>query len=111
MGAPAVRTTTSHHAHEPQSTKELLAVSLGALGVVCGDIGTSPLYAINECIKEVSEKGERAIQPEDVLGILSCVFWALTLIICIKYLVFVLRADNKGEGGILSLAALVVGPD
>ncbi len=112
MGAPATRSTTSHAAHhEPKSTKELLAVSLGALGVVYGDIGTSPLYAINECIKEVSEKGERVVQPEDVLGILSCVFWALTLIICIKYLVFVLRADNKGEGGILSLAALVIGPE
>jgi len=111
MSAPATRSTTSHHAHQPQSTKELLAVSLGALGVVYGDIGTSPLYAINECIKGVSEEGKHPVMPEDVLGILSLVFWALTLIICIKYLVFVLRADNKGEGGILSLAALVIGPE
>ncbi len=111
MANASTRTTTTHHAHEPQGAKELAAVSLGALGVVYGDIGTSPLYAINECIKGVSEEGKHPVMPEDVLGILSLVFWALVLIICIKYLVFVLRADNKGEGGILSLAALVIGPE
>ena len=82
-------------------------MSLGALGVVYGDIGTSPLYAIRECT------GEHGVAPtpENILGILSLVFWALVLVICIKYLIFVLRADNKGEGGILALAALVAGPD
>ncbi len=86
-------------------------MSLGALGVVYGDIGTSPLYAINECVAALTHEGKRAVEPEDILGILSLVFWALVLVICIKYLVFVLRADNKGEGGILSLAALVVGTE
>ena len=83
-------------------------VSLGALGVVYGDIGTSPLYAMKECLT-----GEHGAVPshENVLGVLSLVFWALTLIICIKYLTFVLRADNKGEGGIQALAALVSSTD
>ncbi len=80
-------------------------MSLGALGVVYGDIGTSPLYAIRECT------GPHGVppSPDNILGILSLVFWALVLVICVKYLVFVLRADNKGEGGILALAALVAG--
>ncbi len=81
-------------------------MSLGALGVVYGDIGTSPLYAIKE------STGPHGVPPtpDNILGILSLVFWALALIISVKYLLFVLRADNKGEGGILSLAALVAGP-
>ncbi len=79
-------------------------LSLGALGVVFGDIGTSPLYAMRECF------GEYGITPtpENVIGILSLIFWTLILAICIKYMAFVMRADNKGEGGILSLMALAV---
>ncbi len=75
-----------------------------ALGVVYGDIGTSPLYAIRECFH-----GEHAIvvSPANVLGVLSLVFWSLVIVISIKYLVFILRADNHGEGGILALTALV----
>ena len=82
----------------------LFALSLGALGVVYGDIGTSPLYAMRECFH-----GEHGIAPtrENVLGVLSLVFWALIIVISIKYLVFVMRADNRGEGGILALTALV----
>jgi KUP system potassium uptake protein len=112
MSAPEPRSMTQAHA-TPQSKKELAAISLGALGVVYGDIGTSPLYAINECVAHtrVSIFGVGPPLTENILGILSLVFWALVLIICVKYLVFVLRADNKGEGGILSLAALVAGPD
>jgi KUP system potassium uptake protein len=113
MGAaPDPRSTTQAHT-APRSKKELAAVSLGALGVVYGDIGTSPLYAINECVAHtrVSIFGVGPPLTENILGILSLVFWALVLIICIKYLAFVLRADNKGEGGILSLAALVAGKD
>src|SRR6187455_812458 len=77
---------------------------VGALGVVYGDIGTSPLYALRECFH-----GMHAVPPtrDNVLGVLSLIFWSLTLIISIKYLVFVMRADNKGEGGILALLALV----
>jgi KUP system potassium uptake protein len=82
----------------------LFALSLGALGVVYGDIGTSPLYAIRECF------GHFGVQPDpaNVLGVLSLVFWSLVLVISVKYLVFVLRADNRGEGGILALVALAV---
>jgi KUP system potassium uptake protein len=82
----------------------LAALSLGALGVVYGDIGTSPLYAMRDAFLK-----EHGVQPtpENVLGVLSLIFWALILIISIKYLVFILRADNGGEGGILALTSLV----
>ena len=80
-------------------------LSLGALGVVYGDIGTSPLYAMRECFH-----GAHAlpITPNNVLGVLSLMFWSLMLIVTLKYLVYVLRADNKGEGGILALMALAM---
>jgi KUP system potassium uptake protein len=101
------RTTATHvpHGHSPASTKELALLSLGALGVVYGDIGTSPLYAVNECLAGK----EHSVTPSlaNVLGVMSLFFWTLILVVIVKYLVFVLRADNKGEGGILALAALV----
>ncbi len=83
--------------------KKLLALSLVALGVVYGDIGTSPLYAIRECFH-----GEYGIEPSasNVLGVLSLVFWSLVLVVTVKYLGFVMRADNDGEGGVLALMAL-----
>jgi len=80
------------------------ALALGALGVVYGDIGTSPIYALRESFAR--EHGVVA-STANVLGVLSLVFWALVIVICIKYLVFVLRADNHGEGGILALTSLV----
>ncbi|HYE56986.1 MAG TPA: potassium transporter Kup [Rhodothermales bacterium] len=81
-----------------------MALTLGALGVVYGDIGTSPLYALRE-----SFHGHHLpASPENVLGILSLIFWALVLVISVKYCTFVLRADNEGEGGILTLAGLIV---
>jgi KUP system potassium uptake protein len=78
--------------------------SLAALGVVFGDIGTSPLYALRECFV-----GAHAVEPirANVLGVLSLVFWALVLVISVKYVAFILRADNRGEGGILALLALL----
>jgi KUP system potassium uptake protein len=79
-------------------------LTLGALGVVFGDIGTSPLYAVRESLHGHHGVG---LSPESVLGVLSLIFWALTLIISIKYVGYVLRADNQGEGGILALMALV----
>ncbi|MBT0653434.1 potassium transporter Kup [Geomobilimonas luticola] len=81
-----------------------LALSITALGVVYGDIGTSPLYGLRECFH-----GSHPLPstPENVLGILSLVFWALTLVISVKYLLFLTRADNRGEGGILALLALL----
>ncbi|MBB3147645.1 KUP system potassium uptake protein [Phyllobacterium trifolii] len=77
---------------------------LGALGVVYGDIGTSPIYAFREALHAASTDG--SLLRADVLGIVSMIFWALTLIVTVKYILFVLRADNDGEGGILSLMAL-----
>lgn len=76
---------------------------IGALGVVYGDIGTSPLYAVRECFH-----GPHALRPtpDNIIGILSLIVWSLIIIVTIKYLIFVMRADNKGEGGILSLLAL-----
>ncbi len=78
---------------------------LGALGVVYGDIGTSPLYALKECF---SEAYEIPASRENVFGVLSLIFWALTVVISIKYMAFVMRADNRGEGGILALMALAL---
>lgn len=81
----------------------LPATALAALGVVFGDIGTSPLYALKESFHAAHGLG---IQPENVLGILSIIFWCLMLIISIKYVAIVMRADNNGEGGIMALLAL-----
>ena len=87
-----------------RSPREIAALSLGALGVVYGDIGTSPLYAIQEC---VAGPHAVAVTHANVLGVLSLVLWSLLLVVALKYLVFILRADNEGEGGILALFALV----
>ncbi len=83
----------------------LLITSLGALGVVFGDIGTSPLYAFRESFHAA---GDLAVNEPAVMGILSLMFWALILVVTVKYLLFVMRADNHGEGGILALTALAV---
>jgi KUP system potassium uptake protein len=79
-------------------------LTLAALGVVYGDIGTSPLYALRECFSGVHEI---PVSQENVLGVLSLIFWSLIVTVSIKYLLFVMRADNGGEGGILALVALV----
>ena len=79
-------------------------MTLAALGVVFGDIGTSPLYTVQTCFSEFT--GPEA-QPDNVLGILSLITWALIIIVTLKYVVVVMRADNRGEGGVLSLMALV----
>ena len=93
----------AHHApgHHHGSTSGLV---LAALGIVFGDIGTSPLYALKECVN-----GPHGVPPthENVLGVLSLIVWSLTLVVTVKYLGFVMRADNQGEGGILALLALV----
>lgn len=81
--------------------KAVLPLSMAALGVVYGDIGTSPLYAIRESLLGLP------VSPENVLGILSLIFWSLILVISIKYLCYILRADNDGEGGVLALLALL----
>jgi KUP system potassium uptake protein len=92
------------HARAAPHGGALAALALGALGVVYGDIGTSPLYALKECFT-----GKHGVEPspDNVLGVLSLVFWAMTFVVTFKYLSFVMRADNRGEGGILALQALV----
>jgi KUP system potassium uptake protein len=91
----------TNHGHP----KKLLPLTIGAIGVVYGDVGTSPLYAMKEIFN-----GPHAVQPtpENVLGILSLVFWALIFVISLKYVLFVMRADNRGEGGIMALMALAL---
>ncbi|HLP25277.1 MAG TPA: KUP/HAK/KT family potassium transporter, partial [Acidobacteriota bacterium] len=84
------------------SAKVGAGLTLGALGVVFGDIGTSPLYALRECLNYLPPVD----RSEGVLGALSLVFWAMVLVVIVKYLVFVTRADNRGEGGIFALLAL-----
>jgi KUP system potassium uptake protein len=86
-------------ADRPLSTAGLI----GVLGVVYGDIGTSPLYALRESLAHFAEDG---VERWEILGLLSLIFWSLTLTVTIKYITFILRADNKGEGGILALMAL-----
>jgi KUP system potassium uptake protein len=82
--------------------QSLLALSLGALGIVFGDIGTSPLYAIRECFAHA----QLPMNTDNVYGLLSVIFWTIMMMISIKYIMVVLKADNRGEGGILSLMAL-----
>ncbi len=97
----------SHVAQPPGAPaprgRYLALLSLTALGIVYGDIGTSPLYAVRESFHP---SHGIAASPENILGVLSLIFWSLILVISVKYLVFILRADNRGEGGILALAAL-----
>jgi KUP system potassium uptake protein len=85
--------------------KHLYFLALSALGVVYGDIGTSPLYAFRQCFY-----GDHAVNPtsENVLGVLSLIFWSLMIVISLKYLLVILRADNQGEGGILALMEVVL---
>ena len=97
---------TSHRVGPPSSARHptLPARTLAALGIVFGDIGTSPLYALRACFDP--QHGVEA-SAENVLGVLSLIFWSLTLVVTVKYLLFVMRASNGGEGGILALLALV----
>src|SRR5689334_665862 len=95
---------TSTEAHEAQATSGFLALTLGSIGVVFGDIGTSPLYAFREAVTHAANGApvSRAI----VLGVLSLILWSLFIVVTAKYVLLLLRADNNGEGGTLSLMAL-----
>lgn len=98
--------TTALDAPAGQS-KNIPALTLGAIGIVYGDIGTSPLYAFREAVRPTAEGG---ITRVEVLGVVSLLLWAMMLVVSAKYVLFLLRADNRGEGGILSLVALVPKP-
>jgi KUP system potassium uptake protein len=95
----------SPHAHGA-GRGNLLHLAFLALGVVFGDIGTSPLYTLKECLHVAAAHGD-TVDRTDLFGILSLMFWALVLVVTVKYVVFVMRADHDGEGGILALLALV----
>src|SRR5690348_18317739 len=88
---------------DSRESPSLRALAFGAVGVVFGDIGTSPLYTLQEVF---SSKYGLGVAPASVLGVLSLVFWALLLVVTLKYVMFVMRADNHGEGGIMALLAL-----
>jgi KUP system potassium uptake protein len=92
-----------HSEHGPRRGHGVLTLAVGSIGVVFGDIGTSPLYAFKEALSEASVRG---IGRLEILGVASLALWALILIVTIKYVLFLMRADNNGEGGVLSLMAL-----
>jgi KUP system potassium uptake protein len=99
---------TASHAAAPDTqseTRKFLVLLLGSIGVVYGDIGTSPLYAFRESLRPFAANG---VQPEHVIGLISLMVWTLTIIVTFKYVLFLLRADNDGEGGTLSLLALLM---
>ena len=98
---------SSQGSHEGTHGRYLAALSLTALGIVFGDIGTSPIYALRESFHSAN-----GIDPTqaNVLGVLSLILWSLIIVISIKYLTFVMRADNHREGGIIALTALVAPP-
>jgi KUP system potassium uptake protein len=95
-----------HHVEAHPTGKRLGFLSLTALGIVYGDIGTSPLYALRQCF-DTREYG-LAVTPVNVYGVLSLIIWLLFLVVAVKYIVFIMRADNRGEGGILALLALLL---
>src|SRR4051794_10020983 len=101
---PERRPTPGGHPPSHAAGAGALLLSLGALGIVFGDIGTSPLYAMQAVFAN-------AVQPtgQGVYGVVSLVFWAVTIIVSIKYVTFIMRADNEGEGGIMALIALIQG--
>jgi KUP system potassium uptake protein len=106
--APPRASTAGGNPHHPAvHSSGLFGLAMGALGIVFGDIGTSPLYAV----QTVFSIDNNAVSPTpvDVYGVVSMIFWSVTLVVTVKYVGFILRADNDGEGGIMALAALVRG--
>ncbi|WLS04482.1 potassium transporter Kup [Shinella oryzae] len=97
--------STGSAAHPESRPRAMFLLALGSVGVVYGDIGTSPLYAFREALRPVSGDG---LVREEVIGLISLMIWTLTIIVTIKYVLFLLRADNHGEGGTLSLLALLM---
>src|SRR6266480_5336072 len=103
--APAAESAAANGHGEAHSTARFTALLIGSIGVVYGDIGTSPLYAFREAVVAASGSAG-AVTPQAVLGVLSLIVWALIIVVTFKYVVILLRADNNGEGGTLALMAL-----
>ncbi|PTM98414.1 potassium transporter Kup [Mycoplana dimorpha] len=97
--------TEAHTADGHGRARTLFALALGSVGVVYGDIGTSPLYAFREALRPIAHDG---VTWNEIVGLISLMIWALTIIVTLKYVLFLLRADNHGEGGTLSLLALLM---
>src|SRR5215470_15484357 len=104
VAAPAPETTAVNGHGDTHTTASFGALTLGSIGVVYGDIGTSPLYALREAVVAASAGGE--VTAQAVLGVVSLILWALIVVVTLKYVVILLRADNNGEGGTLALMAL-----
>jgi KUP system potassium uptake protein len=102
---PAEANIQPHEGHSQHSRKTLLPLTIGAIGVVFGDIGTSPLYAFREALGQAGSDG---LVREEVIGVMSLMLWALILIVTVKYVLLLMRADNDGEGGVLALLALAL---
>src|SRR3977135_3120735 len=103
--ASAAETPAADGHGDAHSTAGFKALLLGSIGVVYGDIGTSPLYALREAVVAASGAGG-LVTPQAVLGVVSLILWALIIVVTLKYVVILLRADNHGEGGTLALMAL-----
>src|SRR5262245_41122252 len=95
VAAPPAETTAANGHGEAHSTASFTALTLGSIGVVYGDIGTSPLYALREAVVAASNKGD--VTSQAVLGVVSLILWALIIVVTLKYVVILLRADNNGE--------------
>src|SRR4051794_25603843 len=104
LTAPQGSDLSARHDAGARSATGFWALTVGSIGVVYGDIGTSPLYAFREAITAATAGGE--VTPAAVLGVLSLIFWALIIVVTLKYVLILLRADNNGEGGTLTLMAL-----
>src|SRR3954464_10949794 len=112
---PTATNTSGFHVAVPQrqhveqhpTGKRLAFLSLTALGIVYGDIGTSPLYALQQVFNS-KEHAAIALTRANVYGVLSLIVWLLILVVAVKYIIFIMRADNRGEGGILALMALIL---
>ncbi|CAN5858452.1 potassium transporter Kup [soil metagenome] len=98
---PGLAGEATGHPHRPHPA--MVALTIGAIGVVFGDIGTSPLYAFREALAQSAHDG---IDASEILGVLSLALWTLTLVVSVKYVLFLMRADNQSEGGVLALTAL-----
>jgi len=108
-GGPTLADHLPHHSNgerRDRGDRNLSALALGAIGVVYGDVGTSPLYTLRETF---GHTGGVAPTPDNILGVLSLIFWSILIIVSFKYVFLVLRANNHGEGGIMALMALVLG--
>src|SRR4051812_35797000 len=104
MSADGEAAAGTDSAASANRSSPLAPMIIGAIGVVYGDIGTSPLYTLRQCFTGLHRLD---LSPASILGILSIIFWSLVIVVTLKYVTLIMRADNRGEGGILALTALV----